>query len=88
MASRIDIEIRRILDAQYNRAAQCIEEDLDALDRVAKALVEHERLDGDTFAKLYRGEPVEINGSDKSQEPLPESGVLDTSDDTPLTEDA
>jgi len=88
VASRIDIEIRRILDAQYNRAAQCIEEDLDALDRVAKALVEHERLDGDTFAKLYRGEPVEINGSDKSQEPLPESGVLDTSDDTPLTEDA
>lgn len=88
VASRIDIEIRRILDAQYNRAAQCIEEDLDALDRVAKALVEHERLDGDTFAKLYRGEPVEINGSDKSQEPLPEGGVLETSDDTPHTEDA
>ncbi len=88
VASRVDIEIRRILDAQYNRAAQCIEEDLDALDRVAKALVEHERLDGDTFAKLYRGEPVEINGSDKSQEPLPEGGVLETSDDTPHTEDA
>ena len=88
VASRVDIEIRRILDAQYNRAAQCIEEDLDALDRVAKALVEHERLDGDTFAKLYRGEPVEINGSDKSQEPLPEGGVLETSDDTPHTDDA
>ncbi len=71
VASRVDIEIRRILDAQYKRAAECIEEDLEALERVANALVEHERLDGDTFAKLYRGEQVTFNGSGKTTTSLP-----------------
>ena len=60
LASRIDAEIRRIIDEQFDRARACIEEDLAALDRVSDALIEHERVDGDEFEKLYRGEEVQI----------------------------
>ncbi len=60
VASRIDAEIRRILEEQFERARACIEEDITALDRVANALIEHERIDGDAFEKLYRGEEVLI----------------------------
>jgi cell division protease FtsH len=60
VASRIDEEIRRILEEQFERARACIEEDLPALDRVANALVEHERIDGDIFERLYKGEEVDV----------------------------
>ncbi len=60
VASRIDEEIRSILDAQYARAKVCIEEDMPALERVANALVEHERIDGDVFERLYKGEDVDV----------------------------
>jgi cell division protease FtsH len=60
VASRIDEEIRSILDAQYARAKVCIEEDMPALERVANALIEHERIDGDVFERLYKGEDVDV----------------------------
>lgn len=60
VASKIDAEIRRILDEQYARALVCIQEDVTALDRVADALIEYERMDGDDFAAMYRGEEVDI----------------------------
>lgn len=56
VASRIDAEIRRIIEEQFERARACIEEDIAGLDRVAQALLEQERIDGDTFVRIYRGE--------------------------------
>ncbi|MDD3921321.1 MAG: cell division protein FtsH, partial [Eubacteriales bacterium] len=60
VASKIDGEIRRILDEQYERARECIKTDMTALDRVAHALLEYERIDGEEFEKLYKGEDVTI----------------------------
>ena len=45
-ARRIDEEIHRIIDEQYQRARQIIEERRDALDKIAEALLEHETIDG------------------------------------------
>lgn len=78
VASRIDAEIRRILDEQFERARACIEADLTALDRVANALVEHERIDGDTFEKLFKGEEVLIN----STKEMPEDRVSGNNSNT------
>ena len=58
VASRIDAEIRRIIEEQFKRARACIEEDIAGLDRVADALLEQERIDGDTFERIYKGEEI------------------------------
>ncbi len=62
VASRIDTEIRRIIEEQFERARACIEEDIGGLDRVADALLEKERIDGDTFERIYKGEEMPDTG--------------------------
>jgi cell division protease FtsH len=45
-ARKIDDEIHRIIDEQYQRARQLISERREALDKIAEALLEHETIDG------------------------------------------
>src|SRR5215207_1600466 len=45
-ARKIDIEIHRIIEEQYQRATQIIREHRPALDKIAEALLEHETIDG------------------------------------------
>jgi cell division protease FtsH len=45
-ARKIDEEIHRIIDEQYQRATQIIKEHRAALDKIAEALIEHETIDG------------------------------------------
>ncbi|MEO6568911.1 MAG: ATP-dependent zinc metalloprotease FtsH [Opitutaceae bacterium] len=45
-ARKIDIEIHRIIEEQYQRATQIISSHRAALDKIAAALIEHETLDG------------------------------------------
>ncbi|QYM80403.1 ATP-dependent zinc metalloprotease FtsH [Horticoccus luteus] len=45
-ARRIDEEIRRIIDEQYQRATQIITERRDALEKIANALIEFETIEG------------------------------------------
>lgn len=65
VASRVDEAIREILETQYERAKKCIEEDMVALDRVADALIEYERIDGDDFTSIYRGEEVDLGSRER-----------------------
>ena len=60
VAKRVDEEIRRILDEQFERARNAIIENREALERVVAALLEYERVDGDEFEKIFKGEQVEI----------------------------
>ncbi|MDO4564640.1 MAG: ATP-dependent zinc metalloprotease FtsH [Clostridia bacterium] len=55
LAARIDEEIRRILDEQYERAERILSSDMEALDRVSLKLIEVERMSGEEFAAIYRG---------------------------------
>ena len=71
LASRIDQEIRRIIEEQFKRAKACIEEDIPGIDRVADALIEHERVDGDEFERIYRGEEVDFSNRDEKAERKP-----------------
>ena len=60
VAAKVDAEMRRILEEQFDRAKAMLEENREAMDRVVKALLEYERIDGDQFIKIFNGESIEI----------------------------
>jgi len=53
LASKIDKEVRRILDEAYARTENILKEHRAELDRVANALLEMETLDKDQFEAIY-----------------------------------
>jgi cell division protease FtsH len=52
----IDREVRGIIDDQYAIARKIVEENLDVLHSLAKALLEHETLNADQIEKIVQGE--------------------------------
>jgi len=70
-AELVDKEIRRIVDEQYTRARQVIEENRDKMETMAKALLEWETLDAEQIDAIMEGKdpqpPADIpsNGSGK-----------------------
>jgi cell division protease FtsH len=54
----LDEEVRRIIDEQYDQAKGIIEAKRDVLERIAKALLEHETLDGAQVKRLMAGEEL------------------------------
>jgi cell division protease FtsH len=57
-ALTIDREIRKIVDANHRRAKQIVTENLEALKRIAEALIEYETIDGAEVDLLIRGEKI------------------------------
>ena len=60
VAAKVDGEMRRILEEQFDRAKLVLEENREALERVVKALLQYERIDGDQFVKIFNGEEIEV----------------------------
>jgi len=54
MAARVDEEIKRIVDESYKKALGILKVNRQALDLVAKKLLEQETIEGDEFAKLMK----------------------------------
>ncbi len=57
-ARQIDEEVRRIVYEQYDRARRTLLEHRDALDRVARALLERETLDQEELEAAFEGRPL------------------------------
>lgn len=57
-ARQIDKELRRIIEEQYSLAKRTLEENRDALDRVAEALLERETLSSEEIRCAINGEPL------------------------------
>ena len=57
-AAEIDSEIHRLIQEAYNRCVELLKEHMEELTRVAEYLIRNETIDGDTFLKLFNGEPV------------------------------
>ncbi|GAC1319837.1 MAG: ATP-dependent zinc metalloprotease FtsH [Chloroflexota bacterium] len=78
-AEAIDEEIRRLIDEGYNRAVQIITDHRDVLDRMARALIQFETLDGENLERVFRGEPpIEGTPAEPAQpQPSGDSGVRD-----------
>ncbi len=56
IAAVIDDEIRALIDKAYAQAEKLISENMDKLKVLADYLEKYEKIDGETFAKLMRGE--------------------------------
>ena len=54
---KVDIEIRKIIDAQYGLARKLIEEHSDKMHTMAKALLEWETIDADQINDIMAGRP-------------------------------
>ncbi|HTD24772.1 MAG TPA: ATP-dependent zinc metalloprotease FtsH [Terriglobales bacterium] len=57
-AMKIDVEVRKIVDAAYQRAKNVLETDREALIRVAKALLEREVLDANELKLVIEGKDL------------------------------
>ena len=68
-AIRIDEEVKRFISTAYSRARAIIEEQSNALVRVAEMLLEREGLDGAEVRKIMDGEDLPPMGSDKPRGP-------------------
>lgn len=56
---RIDLEVKRIIDAEYQRATDVIHGNLDALKRISDALIKFETVSGEEIDALIRGETLD-----------------------------
>ena len=57
-AQLIDSEIRELVDTGYDKARNLITDNIDRLNDLANALLEHETLTGDEISAILRGEPM------------------------------
>ncbi len=55
IAGQIDSEIRDMLDCAFEKDRVCLTEHMEQLHRVAKVLLEKEKIDGDTFRRVMEG---------------------------------
>jgi cell division protease FtsH len=59
-AQKIDQEIRRIVEGGYQTARRMLTERLESLHALARALLEHETLNGEEIGAILRGEPMPL----------------------------
>ena len=59
VAATIDSEMRKLIDTAYNRAEALISENIEALHRIADALLERETIDAKDFEKIFQGESLD-----------------------------
>lgn len=62
-ASKIDSEIRRIVDEAYKKTEEILTEHMTQLHDVAAYLIKHEKMEGDVFVEVFEGryvEPAEV----------------------------
>ncbi len=57
-AQQIDNEIREIIHTNYERAREIISKNLEKLERIAKALLDYESIDGSEVDLLMEGKPI------------------------------
>jgi cell division protease FtsH len=72
-AIKIDVEVKKIVTAQYERAKKIIEENRDTMVRLAECLLERESLDSVEIRRIVAGLPLEeLPSSDAAEEPRPQ----------------
>jgi len=71
IAYEIDKEVRRIIDECYDRARTLISEHRDRLERVARALLERESLEGEELERVLAGEALEVAAATAQPEAKP-----------------
>ena len=81
-AQKIDIEIKQVIDDQYKRAKEILQENLSALHASAEALLEHETIEGKHIHEILEHGKI-ISPVIKSQ---PEEKKEEAAEETPATD--
>jgi cell division protease FtsH len=68
-AKLIDDEVRGLIEAGEQTARRILKENEEALHAIAKALLEHETLNGEEVRRVIRGEPIIRDTSDTPKGP-------------------
>jgi len=71
---KVDGEIRRIIDTQYQLARRLLEENRDKVEAMTKALLEYETIDADQIADIMAGKPPRPPKPSGSQTTKPPAG--------------
>lgn len=75
VAAEIDGEIRRIIGTAYNTAKQILSDHVGQLHLVAQYLIQNEKVSGEVFIKLMRGELLDEKGSAANTAALAAQGL-------------
>jgi cell division protease FtsH len=81
LSAKIDAEMRRILEGQFERAEKILTENRDKLDACAKLLLKYERVTGEQFVAVFNGadmdevmrKPSEEDETEAEKESAPEN---------------
>ena len=76
---KVDQEVRKIIDEQYNVARKLIEDNRDKMEAMTQALLEWETIDADQINDIMEGRPP------RPPKDLSDNGSSDKSDKTPPT---
>jgi cell division protease FtsH len=57
-ARKIDAEVNKVIETQFSRAYKLLEKNLDKLEALTLAVIEHELLDGDEIDRVLAGEKL------------------------------
>jgi cell division protease FtsH len=71
VASSIDKEVRRLIEAAYTKTEEMLKENIDKLHLVANALLEHETLEGDQLAQLLNDGKITEKAKNSDDNPPP-----------------
>jgi cell division protease FtsH len=84
VAAEIDGEIRRIIGTAYKDAQTCLSDHIDQLHLVAQYLIQNEKVSGEVFVKLMKGELLDEKGAAATAAALAAQGVApETPAETP-----
>ena len=76
VSGRIDEEISRILATQHDRAKDILSRNMEGLHRTAALLMKYERVTGEQFERVYRGEDMDaVMVPEKKEAPAAEPQV-------------
>ncbi len=82
VAAEIDTEIRAYVEDGYQKAEEILTQHMDQLHLVAQYLIRHEKVDGEDFAKLMRGELTPDAEASEVQEAPAAASETEQSGDT------
>ncbi|MBQ5340419.1 MAG: ATP-dependent zinc metalloprotease FtsH, partial [Oscillospiraceae bacterium] len=68
IATDIDVEIRNIVEECYDRCSTILDEHMDKLHEVAERLMTVEKIEGDEFQRIMKGEKAEAAPAETSAE--------------------
>ena len=67
IAAQIDEEVRTIIEKAYEECTAIIKANAEKIHIVAQYLLKYEKINGDDFEKLMKGESIETPDSEKTE---------------------